>query len=71
MLNQMECAVYELNIPNMSCGHCVGAVNRAIKDVDPLAAVEVNLPTRTVKVQSTLDKDAIGKALAAHGYPPR
>lgn len=62
--------MHELNIPAMSCGHCVGTVNKAIKAIDPQATIEIDLPTRIVRIQTEKTRQAIAEALIASGYPP-
>ena len=60
----------EFNVPAMSCGHCVGAITQALQLVDPQALVEVELAGKTVKVESSADRQALASALVAAGYPP-
>ena len=60
----------QLNIPSMSCGHCVKAVTEAVHDVDPQAQVQVNLDTKQVQVESTADEKKIVASLAEAGYQP-
>lgn len=59
----------ELHVDKMTCGHCVRAVTEAVQEIDPAARVEIDLPRKTVKVQSSLDAAAIAAAIAAAGYP--
>lgn len=33
-------------VEDMSCGHCVGAIERAIRGIDPTASVKVDLGAR-------------------------
>jgi copper chaperone len=61
----------EFSIPNMSCGHCAGAVTRAVQAVDPQAIVEVQLEQRVIKVKSSADQRALVDALAEAGYRPQ
>lgn len=61
--------MYEYDIPDMSCGHCVATVTQAIKQADPDAVAEVDLIRRTATVSSKLDPQAIGAALDEAGYP--
>jgi copper chaperone len=53
----------------MTCGHCVSAVTRAVKTVDPEANVQVDLGTGRVRVDGRSSADALGKAIAEAGYP--
>ena len=60
----------QFNIPQMSCGHCVRAVTQAVQEVDPRAAVQVDLGTKQVQVESTAERAKIQHALAEAGYAP-
>lgn len=59
----------KLSVPDMTCGHCKAAVEKAIIDLDSSADVRVDLPSRTVEVETTAAEGAILNALAAEGYP--
>jgi Cu+-exporting ATPase len=61
--------MYELTVEDMSCGHCVGRVTKSVQAIDKDAKVEIDLPTKKVRVDSTADLDAIAKAIDAAGYP--
>jgi copper chaperone len=56
-------------LPDMSCGHCVAAVTKALKAVDAAAEVRTDLASRTVTVATTASRGAVAKALADAGYP--
>ena len=60
----------EFTVPEMSCGHCVGAITRALKAADPAAQVDVTLADKKVRVQSTADRQALAAALTEAGYEP-
>ena len=60
----------EFNVPAMSCGHCVGVITQTLKLVDPQAQVEVDLAGKKVKVESSVDRQALASALVDAGYPP-
>lgn len=60
----------ELNLPDMSCGHCASTVAQTCKLVDPAAKVEVDLATKMVKIDSNEDRSDFAEALADAGYPP-
>jgi copper chaperone len=60
----------EMRVEGMTCGHCVGAVTRAVKAVDPEANVQVDLGAGRVRVDGGRSSaDALGKAIAEAGYP--
>jgi copper chaperone len=61
--------MYEFDIPDMSCGHCVGTVTKAIQSVDPAAVPDVDLGKRKAKVETKASPEAIGVALDEAGYP--
>ncbi|MGE0280461.1 MAG: heavy-metal-associated domain-containing protein [Rhizobiaceae bacterium] len=58
----------KLNVPDMTCGHCVGTVTKAVKSVDSSAAVTVDLPSKTVTIETTADAARISQAVATAGY---
>jgi copper chaperone len=61
--------MYELQVENMSCGHCVASVTKAVKALDGTARVDVDLASKQVKVQSGAPLDAVKAAIADAGYP--
>lgn len=60
----------EFNIPDMSCGNCVGVITETVKLVDPDATVEIDLLRKKVHVTSGEGRDALAQALRDAGYPP-
>ena len=58
----------KLNVPDMSCGHCKAAVEKAVAGVDAGASVDVDLENRTVSIQSAVTDAALIDALKAGGY---
>jgi copper chaperone len=60
----------ELNIPALSCGHCVKAVTEAAHEVDAKAQVQVDLAAKQVRVQTSAPSAAIVAALVDAGYEP-
>lgn len=61
--------MYEFNIENMSCGHCVSAVTKAIKSVDPDASASIDLNGKSARIETKLDPSIIGSAITEAGYP--
>jgi copper ion binding protein len=59
----------ELQVQGMSCNHCVSRVTQSVKELDRSAAVEVDLPSQKVRIESTAALDDIVDALAEAGYP--
>lgn len=59
-----------LQIPDMTCNHCVRAVTQAVQAADPAADVKVDLATNTVQVVTTAPRDAVVAQLVEAGYTP-
>jgi copper chaperone len=61
--------MYQLEVAEMSCGHCVSSVTKAVQAVDAAASVDVDLAQRKVSVQSSVSLDKVAAAIADAGYP--
>lgn len=61
--------MYVLKVEGMTCGHCVSAVTRAVKDVDASAKVDIDLAQQKVEVVSNESLDEIKAAVVEAGYP--
>jgi len=59
----------ELQVENMSCGHCVSAVTKAVQTLDPAAQVTVDLAAKSVSVASSAPAADISAAIEEAGYP--
>ena len=57
-------------VDDMTCGHCVQTITRAVKGVDAGADVRVDLATKSVDVTSQAQADAIAEAIREAGYTP-
>jgi copper chaperone len=57
-------------VAGMTCGHCVAAVTEEVSKLDGVTAVDVDLATGAVTVQSTqpLDSQAVADAVDEAGY---
>jgi copper chaperone len=56
-------------VAGMSCGHCKVAVTDEVSEVTGVAAVDVDLDTKLVRVHGTdLDEAAVVAAIDAAGY---
>lgn len=56
------------NVQGMTCGHCVKAVTNAIKEQDPSALVQIDLPTGEVIVESDLTAEQVVGLIGEEGY---
>ncbi|MCH4246547.1 MAG: heavy-metal-associated domain-containing protein [Acinetobacter populi] len=60
----------KFTVENMSCGHCVRAINNALHGVDAAAKVNVDLANKQVDVDSNaLSVDQVIAILQEEGYP--
>ena len=59
----------EFNVPDMSCGHCVGAITKVIQQIDVDAKISVDLPAKKVSVETAQSRQTVADALAEAGYP--
>mgnify|MGYP006159051559 FL=1 len=59
----------KFHIADMTCGHCVSMVTKAILAADTDAKVEVNLTDKTLQLSSDLSPAEVIDVLTAAGYP--
>lgn len=58
-------------IDDMTCGHCVSTVTKALKETDRNARVSINLSQHLVMVETTeADAQELSDAIAEAGYTP-
>lgn len=59
----------KLKIDGMTCGHCVGAVTRALKGVEGLRVEDVRIGSATVSYDpAAIPADRITQAVEDEGY---
>jgi copper chaperone len=66
----MERKMIELKVMDMTCGHCVSTITKAVKELDAAAKVEVSLPEHRVRVDSKASKEDLVRSIAEAGYTP-
>lgn len=59
-----------LQVNDMTCGHCVGIVTQAIKQQDDQARIEIDLESKSVKIDSSKPAQQFIAAIADAGYTP-
>lgn len=61
-----------LKVPDMTCGHCVGAIQRAVEVIDGVSEVEASLETKVVNIKSSRDLDTaeVLAVVTGAGYSP-
>jgi copper chaperone len=59
-----------MNVEGMSCSHCVNAVNRALREVEGVVAVDVDLQSKTATVAhgDAVTFDKMKEAIEEAGY---
>ena len=62
--------MYQFNVEDMTCGHCVSRVTKAVKDVDSQAQVDISLRDKRVNIRSSAAQDEIAQAIKDAGYTP-
>ncbi len=60
--------MYELKVDGMTCGGCAASVKRAVQAIDANAQVDVDLPTKSVKVSTSAELEAVKTAVEDAGY---
>lgn len=60
----------EFELKDMSCGHCVGVIQKTVRDLDPAAKLEVDLAAHRVKIETDVTPAEVAQALTEAGYPP-
>lgn len=60
--------MYELKVDGMTCGGCAASVKRALQALDANANVDIDLPGKTVKVDTAVQLDAVKNAIEEAGY---
>jgi copper chaperone len=58
-------------VSDMTCGHCVSTITRALKGADKDAKIQIDLASRVVHVESTTaDSEVLADAIREAGYSP-
>ena len=72
-----SCTKYQKNsmttfqVDDMTCGHCISAITKAVRGVDPSASVSIDLATHRVDIGSTqADAAKLSSAIEEAGYTP-
>ncbi len=58
-------------VQDMSCGHCVASITKAVQALDAQAQIQIDLPRHLVQVQADRsDAAQIEAAIRDAGYTP-
>ena len=60
----------EITVKGMSCGHCAGAVTKALEALPGVSQVQVDLATGRVSFASAapISREELARAIKAAGY---
>jgi copper chaperone len=59
------------SVTDMTCGHCVSTITRAIQAIDPDAQVRADVATQRVHIEPSRASAAqLGEAIKDAGYTP-
>lgn len=58
----------EFKVKDMSCGHCAGVITKAVKELDANATVDIDVASKSVKIESSQDRATVVNALQEAGY---
>lgn len=59
---------FQFNVPDMTCGHCVSTITKAVKEAVPNATVTTDLGAHRVTVAGASDIEEVRQAIADAGY---
>ncbi|OZI49745.1 heavy-metal-associated domain-containing protein [Bordetella genomosp. 4] len=59
---------FQFNVPDMTCGHCVSMITKAVKEAVPGATVATDLSAHRVTVDGAPDVEEVRQAIVDAGY---
>lgn len=60
--------MYNFQVSDMTCSHCVATVEKAVKSVDAAATVDIDLGSLSVKIESKKPAERFAQAIEDAGY---
>jgi copper chaperone len=61
---------FAFTVADMTCGHCVRAMTKAVETAFPGAKVVADTETKRVTVENAQDAGAVAAVIAEEGYTP-
>ena len=58
----------QFNVPDMTCGHCVSTITKAVQQAVPGASVATDLAAHRVTVDGASDAEVVRRAIVEAGY---
>jgi len=59
----------QLRVNDMTCGHCVKTITKAVTAIDAEASLEADVETKLVRIDSARPVVELIRVLNAAGYP--
>jgi copper chaperone len=66
-----ESNMLEFKVEDMTCGHCVATITKAVKEADQQATVEADVAQHMVRIKGASDAVAVEAAIREAGYTPQ
>lgn len=63
-------STYTFQVPDLSCGHCVASVTRALAPLGAQVQADPASKRVVVRVPQAVGREQVEAALRAAGYPP-
>ena len=60
--------MHRYSVPKMTCRHCAGTIDQAVKAVDPQAEVTIDLNAKQVSVRTGAEEAKIAGAIRSAGF---
>ncbi len=61
----------EFKVEDMTCGHCVATITKAVQGVDQRAAVAADVANHIVRIDGAADAKLVEQAIRDAGYTPQ
>ncbi len=69
--SEMDCQMIAFEVNDMTCGHCVSTITKAVKSADKEAKVQIDLARHRVEIEPAgAGAQALSDAIKQAGYTP-
>lgn len=62
---------HEFIVPDMTCGHCVSSITKAVHEVAPQAVIHADTKTHWLSIESDIDTQTLIMKIQAAGFSPK
>lgn len=60
--------MFRFHVPDMTCGHCVATITKAVQSVDLAAQVEADISRHEVNIHASIAEEVLAQAIKDAGY---